>query len=51
MKPEGTMRRPAFLIILAGILLFGFGMVTAYHGAGPRESSLTAQGEPDDDGP
>ena len=31
------MRRPAFFLILTGILLFGFGMVVAYQGAGPRE--------------
>jgi hypothetical protein len=45
------MRKSAFLLILAGILLLGLGMAVAFQGAVPRESSLTAQGEPDDDGP
>jgi hypothetical protein len=47
-KPEGAMRRQACLIIPAGFLLFGSGMVAAPHGALPREYSLTAKSELDD---
>jgi hypothetical protein len=45
------MRRVAYMMIVAGTLLFGMGLVAAYQETVPREGPLIPQGEPDDDGP
>jgi hypothetical protein len=45
---EIAMRKPEYFLILAGFLLFGFGMLVAYQGAVPKESSLTTQDGPHD---
>ncbi len=45
------MRRVVYVIIVAGILVFGMGLVAAYQGTVPREGPVIPQDEPDDDGP